>query len=141
MVTPNNILGEFPDEPEKILTYRLPEGTVTSWAEYPNFSCFLIHRSYFDLVGTFDENFIPAWYEDNDAHRRINLLGFKAITTTKAPMVHFGGVSTSLVDNPDSSVSREYYIKKWGGIPHPAKEIFTTPYNDPSLTPKEWIQQ
>lgn len=139
MVTPNNIKAELAD-PYDILTYKRDDSVPATWAEHPNFSCFLIHKTYFELIGRFDENFTPAWYEDNDAHRRINLLGYKAITTTAAPQVHFGGVATSMMTNPDSSISREYYIHKWGGIPWPASEQFTHPYNDPSMSPREWVR-
>lgn len=137
MVTPNNIKGELAD-PYAILDYRLPEGTQTSFSDHPNFSCFLIGPDYFDKIGDFDENFWPAWFEDNDSHRRAKLLGYREICTTAAPMVHFGGVSTSMMENPDSSLSRDYYIKKWGGVPWPESEVFTTPYNDPKLNPKQW---
>jgi len=143
MVTPLNIKGELPD-PYMILTHKRDTANAPTYSEHPNFSCFLIHRSYFDKIGTFDENFNPAWYEDNDAHRRIKLLGYKAITTTAAPMIHFGGATTALLEIADSSKSRAYYIRKWGGIPnsHPydgVKEHFATPYDDPALTPKDWV--
>lgn len=142
MVTPNNIINELANDPYAILNYQRPDVPI-SWSEHPNFSCFLIHKTFFDLIGRFDENFNPAWFEDNDAHRRITLLGYKAITTTAAPQIHFGGVATSMMENPDSSQSREYYIKKWGGLPvghvgPKGTETFVTPYNDPTLTPREW---
>lgn len=144
MVTPNNITAELLD-PYDILNYKRPDDPPT-FSDHPNFSCFLIGREFFDLVGSFDENFKPAWYEDNDMHRRIELLGYRAICTTAAPQVHFGGVSTSMLENPNSGDSKRYYIKKWGGVPvsHPTaeeKEHFTTPYNDPNLSPKEWEVQ
>lgn len=142
MVTPNNINGQL-NSPYDILDYKLPADTVLSFSNHPNFSCFLITNEYFKLVGTFDENFTPAWYEDNDSHRRATLLGLREITTTAAPMVHIGGVTTRQMANPDSGPSQAYYIRKWGGIPesHPfnlTKEHFATPYNDPNMTPKQW---
>lgn len=144
MVTPLNILGELSSNPYEILGYKRDPANAPTFSEHPNFSSFLVHKSFFDIIGTFDENFDPAWYEDNDMHRRINLLGYKAITTTAAPMVHFGGVTTFMLEIADSTMSRAYYIRKWGGIPesHPGnaiKESFLTPYDDPALTPKDWI--
>jgi hypothetical protein len=142
MVTPNNIKLQLID-PYDILAYERPPDEFT-FSEHPNFSCFLIRSDFFDQVGTFDQNFDPAWYEDNDMHRRIQLLGYKAIMTTAAPMVHFGGVTTSMLDIADSSRAAAYYHEKWGGIPetHPGppelKEKFKTPYNDPSLSPRDW---
>lgn len=139
MVTPNNIMAELMD-PYDILYYKVPEDPYT-FSDHPNFSCFLIKPEFFTLHGTFDENFWPAWYEDNDSHRRAQLLGYREVCTTAAPMVHFGGVSTSMMDNPHSGESQAYYMKKWGGLPMPASETFQTPYNDPTLSPKEWVRQ
>lgn len=143
MVTPNNILMELAD-PLDILTYERDKSAPVGVSDHPNFSCFLIAPEYFEKVGKFDENFKPAWYEDNDAHRRAELLGYRLVSVSNALQVHFGGVSTAMIDNPDSSHSRDYYLKKWGGVPvsHPGnepKEHFKTPYNDPKLTPKDWI--
>jgi len=116
-----------------------------TYSEHPNYSCFMVKHDFFDKVGSFDENFVPAWYEDNDSHKRIMELGYKAVCTTYASCVHYGGVTTSQMGSPDSGVSQSYYVKKWGGLPysHPVsaemKEKFKTPYNDPNLTAKDWI--
>lgn len=137
MTTPNNIKLEL-SNPYDIAQYKLPEDTPMSNSDHPNFSCFLIGRDYFEKVGFFDENFVPAWYEDNDSHRRAKLLGFREICTNLAPMVHFGGVSTSLMENPNSAQSAGYYVKKWGGIPYPESEVYQTPFNDPEMSPTTW---
>ena len=137
MVTPNNIMLELAN-PEDILSYSLAEGTPATWSEHPNFSCFLIARDFFEKVGFFDENFIPAWFEDNDSHYRSKLLGYKEICTNQAPMVHYGGVATSLMDNPSSQASHDYFLKKWGSVTRLLDETFKTPYNDPELSPNQW---
>ena len=146
MVTPNNIRLQLA-QPYDILNYHCPSDPFT-YSEHPNFSCFLIAPEFFTLCGTFDENFWPAWYEDNDMHRRAQLLGYKLIMTTAAPQVHMGGVSTAMIENnPGSGQSQTYYVKKWGGlpsshqVPDDLKEHFTHPYNDSALTPREWIQE
>jgi hypothetical protein len=141
MVTSNNILGELGD-PYKILDYRLPERQEVTFSDHPNFSCFLIDQEYFARIGTFDENFDPAWWEDNDAHYRAHLLGYKLITTTAAPMVHLGAQTTSLMANPPSSAKSEgYFFDKWGSKRRDLNENFKTPYNDPNLTAKDWIKR
>lgn len=144
MVTPNNIKLELAN-PYDILTYERPDQPFT-FSENPNFSCFLIKPEYFDIIGEFDTNFNPAWFEDNCSHRRSILLGYKEITTTAAPQVHFGGVSTSMLpsNQRDSGASQVYYIKKWGGIPYShhnggTKEHFTHPYNNPNIPVNQWI--
>lgn len=139
----NNIHGHL-DNPYDIFTYEGQNKDNSTSSEHPNYSCFMVKNDYIEKIGTFDENFIPAWYEDNDSHRRIKLLGFKGICTTHASCVHFGGTTTVNMVSPDSSVSVHYYIYKWGGLPdsHPvpddAKEKFDYPYNDNNLTAKDW---
>ena len=139
MVTPNNIMLEL-SNPEDILSYYLPEDTPESNSDHPNFSCFLIAPDFFEKIGFFDENFIPAWFEDNDSHYRSKLLGYREICTNLAPMVHYGGVATSLMDNPSSQASHDYYLKKWGSVRRDGNEEFKTPYNDPTLTARDWMR-
>lgn len=143
MTSPNNIILELAD-PYAILQYQRKNTDPIGISDHPNFSCFCVGPEYFELVGTFDENFVPAWFEDNDAHRRAELLGYRLVATSAAPQVHFGGQSTAQLENPDSTKSREYYVRKWGGLPvsHPVaeeeKETFTHPFNDPAISPKDW---
>jgi hypothetical protein len=142
MLTPNNIMGQVNGRYD-ILSYYMPKDTETSVSEHPNFSCFLVTPEYLETVGYFDENFTPAWYEDNDSHRRAKLLGLREVCSTKCVSVHIGGVTTRLMPNPNSGESQRYFIEKWGGIPetHPVnvqKEHFPTPYNDPSFSVSDW---
>lgn len=137
MVTPTNILAAVGDK-YAILGYHKPADEPITISDHPNFSCFLIAPDYFSQIGTFDEKFTPAWFEDNDAHRRITLSGHRAICTTAAPMVHVGGVTTKLMERPDSGVSQQHYVEKWGGLPFPASETFHTPYNDPTKNWRDW---
>lgn len=147
MVTPNNIYGQLGQARYAILDYHAPADQVSSVSDHPNFSCFLITQEYFDLVGRFDENFIPAWYEDNDAHRRAILAGLRLVCSTACDSVHLGSVTTRMIENnPGSGASQAYYIEKWGGIPEShmlavQKEHFPTPYNDPNLTIRDWRGQ
>lgn len=137
MVTPNNIWGELQPNKYAILNYSLPDDHQTTVADHPNYSCMLIGSDFFEEVGEFDENFNPAWFEDNDSHRRIGLAGKRAITSTACPTVHLGGVTTSLLPVPASSgVSRDHYITKWGGLP--GQEKWEHPYNDNSKNWRDW---
>lgn len=148
LISANNIYGHLAN-PYDILTYQEQSLDDMTYSESPNYSCFMVKKDFFDKVGSFDENFNPAWYEDNDSHKRILELGYKAAVTTYASCVHYGSVTSSLLppEKRDSSTSRNYYISKWGGLPysHPVdesqKETYHTPYNDPELSPKEWRHQ
>jgi GT2 family glycosyltransferase len=100
-----------------------------------NFWCFAIKPQQFvDTVGWFDENFFPAYFEDDDMAYRIKLARRQiAWSGTKAYHQVWG--STRGV-NLDWSKNEEYYERKWGG---PAgSEKFMYPFNDDNKTLKDW---
>lgn len=89
-------------------------------------------------VGMFDENFYPAYYEDNDHFRRVALTKSKAVGVDGFRAIHgeapnWGSctVNSDPVLQKKNGITfvnlREYYKRKWGG--EPSKETFATPYN------------
>lgn len=109
-----------------------------------HFSCFMVAPKLFDRVGTFDENFNPIYFEDNDYIYRMNLLGVKHSGLHDALFVHKG--SQTLKNKKEHGLgaqhdqefrrNQEYYVKKWGGLP--GKESYLNPYNNEGSV-KEWI--
>lgn len=92
--------------------------------------------------GYFDENFTPAYFEDNDMHYRIKLSSCKSYIDTDATAYHYGS-QTQYFDrnNPvcpphQFENNRRYYIEKWGG--EPGRETCLTPYGSPNHTIKDW---
>jgi hypothetical protein len=91
-------------------------------------------------VGRFDENFWPAYYEDNDYVRRLELAGLhtganpipKAKTATRCENAR--ALNAFLVE-PDFGWLGRYYARKWGGMP--ATETFETPFGLP-VDPAWW---
>jgi GT2 family glycosyltransferase len=97
------------------------------------FSCFMVRQSLFEKVGYFDERFWPAYFEDNDFHRRMKIAG---ATEAVAPCGYeHANSSTMKAYSPDDlerhhmrfRLCRDYYIEKWGGLP--GHETFATPFN------------
>jgi len=95
-----------------------------------------------DSCGTFDENFQPAYFEDNDMHYRIRLSGARSYIHTEAIAHHYGS-QTQYADrnNPvcpphQFENNRRYYTEKWGG--QPGQEVCLTPYGSPNHTIKDW---
>lgn len=96
-----------------------------------NWSVFLISKEVYERVGKFDEFFYPAYYEDSDYIRRMELSGVKRVidkrlnpkdakqsqTYEKAPEL----VNKALKD------SKDRYVRKWGGLP--MMETFTLPFD------------
>jgi len=106
--------------------------------EDQSFSCFAIKPDFFDKCGTFDENFDPAWWEDADMKYRMHLLGYKTLQTV-VPYVHLRHQTTQKLNLPLNSMkSGEYFVKKWGSAKKDLHETYVNPYNDNSLSPKEW---
>lgn len=105
------------------------------------FSCFLVRNDFFEKCGTFDENFIPTWWEDVDMQYRIHLLGYD-LCKTDVPIIHYGSVTTYQLPegNPNTVISEIYYKQKWGSSTRLLKELYSTPYDNKELTPREWIK-
>jgi GT2 family glycosyltransferase len=125
-----------PDTIEKMLTgaersQRLM--MVASGAS--SFAFFLAKPGLVEKVGYFDEKFWPAYYEDNDFHRRMQLVGEDYELAEGAVVSH--DVSSTLNSLPPEEKKKfeaeidknsRYYGIKWGGPP--GHEKFTVPDPD-----------
>lgn len=89
-------------------------------------------RRVFRMIGRFDENFFPAYWEDNDFARRMILAtSNEGPLWTKVPCnvslqgfshgVDLGGADTK------PHLMAAYYQAKWGSMP--GGEFYTTPFN------------
>jgi GT2 family glycosyltransferase len=131
MVTPRNVREDSRvfDEPE--------------YEEHPDYSCFAVRpKSFVDIHGWFDENFVPAYFEDNDMHYRGKLAGTEHMRRMDATMFHVGSVTQNydgvpVVNHEMYQTNREYYRQKWGGWP--GEETFTHPYNREDKDWTFWI--
>lgn len=96
------------------------------------FSCFMVRKELFDKVGRFDENFYPAYFEDNDFHRRMKLAGaVEAIAPCGYDHVNSGTLkrftpAQTEQHHANFRRARSYYVSKWGGLP--THETFSTPF-------------
>lgn len=98
------------------------------------FSTFLLHRPAAWLVlGGFDEAFNPAYVEDNDAPRRLELQG---LPTVKVPLPGWQDNNSSSLENSGEAYQRQHwclykhnrlsYRLKWGG--DPGEETYAEPF-------------
>lgn len=106
-------------------------------------NCWVMNRNCYNTVGTFDNNLFPAYYEDNDYQRRVVLSGLSYGTCGNlGDISHYGSATIQLDNNKRLAndvtfmMNKEYFIKKWGGLP--GQETYTTPFNNPELTIKDW---
>ncbi len=83
-----------------------------------------------EVVGCFDENFFPAYFEDVDHHRRARLAGLPDAVCDETGCYHAGSASilsdqALRIENDHAFVLNQlYWQRKWG----PANE-FSTPHN------------
>jgi GT2 family glycosyltransferase len=102
---------------------------------FTDFSFYGIRPAEFvEKFGTFDENFYPAYFEDNDMHYRMTLLDGSWGIHEGARIYHEGSV-TQFWDGEENRVvshdafraNRAYYENKWGG--QPTEEKYTLPFD------------
>lgn len=106
---------------------------------------FVIKRSGWDKVGAMDENLWPAFLEDGDHWRRIQMTGAKAIHCAGLRGTHTGSASVK-DDNAFSRWVKDRQRINWGyysrkhGCPEwsSAEETFKTPFNDPECPVNRW---
>jgi len=111
--------------------------------ENADFFCFGVNiPRLINACGSFDENFFPAYFEDNDMHYRMKLAGAKGYINIRAVAWHVGS-ATQNADPTNPNCSQEqfhnlkiYYVTKWGGMP--GEETYTNPFNDPNKSIWEW---
>lgn len=105
------------------------------------FSCFILDATRALVnVGEFDEQFYPAYWEDNDYEHRLKLAGLDILHVPDLDgFVHHGSATKRQMSNNALAAfdrqyarSRELYIAKWGGTP-PRGELFTRPYDTARL--------
>ena len=87
-------------------------------------------------VGPFDSTIWPAYYDDNDMHYRMKLLGYGLQPVENCGAVHNeGGSATIKSYTPEERLKHdmqftrngEYYMMKWGNLP--GNETYITPFN------------
>jgi len=98
------------------------------------YACFAINPIALDSIGCFDENFFPAYCEDQDYARRAALAGLVEENCADTDVRHLG--SAAIFAEP--SLRRQnaithgrnsaYYRRKWGG--DAGQERFTCPFDD-----------
>lgn len=107
------------------------------------FNFFLMHRRTIERVGWFDENFYPAYKEDQDYSYRCALAGIRCADVPGADAEHAG--SATINSDPHYAARNEdthfnwnqnHYLMKWGG--DAGAERFTAPYGRTDVDWRWW---
>lgn len=117
----------------------LEKNTPFAYSSVATWSLFALDPSVFARIGDFDEEFFPAYYEDNDYEMRLGLAGIPISIIADDAVKHVrGGTSRNkdgqIIDASEYNEwfrrNQERYVKKWGGIPH--QETFRAPFRPDS---------
>jgi GT2 family glycosyltransferase len=110
--------------------YQLLGLQAEFYAAHEGWCAFILPKTTYEKVGLFDAAFYPAYFEDNDYHRRMNIAGC-GYTQTAFLRPEIFRVSMTITKDPTINkrfeINKEYFVKKWGGLPH--HETYTTPFN------------
>ncbi len=100
--------------------------------------CIALSRKTLELVGEFDTNFYPIYYEDTDYELRLYKHGIIE-AVYEVPLYSLrtpGGYSTTLGLRPNVEKCKEYFIKKWGVIfdytNYENQAFYDHPFDDPT---------
>lgn len=105
------------------LARRTPRAGIVSAIEGERFACYWLSQDAYRNVGPFDEQFAPAYFEDNDYARRLTLAGWLLAVAPSAVM--HGGSRTLAsytpaerrVHDAQFEANKARYLRKWGGLP------------------------
>jgi len=101
------------------------------------YSFFAINPVALETIGCFDENFFPAYCEDQDHARRATLAGLSEENCPDTAVLH--GHSSAIFASPELARQNlitqrrniDYYVRKWGG--DAGAERFETPFGNPNI--------
>jgi len=112
------------------------------------FNCFLITRKCIKKVGLFDENFYPAYIEDNDYRIRVLLSGISYKRNQGNPKLFLHNESSTVNTNPfyrkkcdyTHELNKQYMHSKWGGEENTGwLTNYKTPFNIPNWPLHKWV--
>ena len=147
LIVGNDIQFAKPGELEMMAKHveeRLDTHSIIYASEY---SCFFLTQLGLEKIGTFDENFYPAYGEEADHFKRVKVSGTMKERFFDLGLIHgeppFFQASTinsneayQKANAITSQMNKDYHIKKWGGPS--ACDPFQNPFNDPGIPIDHW---
>jgi O-antigen biosynthesis protein len=85
--------------------------------DYCSGAAILIRRSLFEKLGYFDEQFVPAYFEDSDLAFKVRAEGLKVYCEPASVVIHYEGVSNGTDLNSGVKahqlINHEKFVRKW----------------------------
>lgn len=121
-------LGQTQDRIKHLILNWQDEDFITTAGTW---CAFIMRKRTFEKVGRFDEEFTPAYFEDNDFSYRMKLLDLDVFQTkTLSPVIYRNSMTIAKDPKLNMNYHTNYqrYIKKWGGTV--GNEKFKTPFDE-----------
>lgn len=101
------------------LVKRLPKEISYSSCIKPSFSCTFAKKSVFDKIGLFDENFTPAYFEDDDIVWRALFNGFRNFELNNIYFYHLRSLTGNSLSDLHEIFARnkKYFFEKYSDKP------------------------
>lgn len=128
------------ERPDMAIVQAIGSHLKNKRVEPLGYSCFAINPVAIRMIGYFDQNCFPIYWEDIDYGWRLQVAGVPFDVCTETMVQHGGSLSIEQSADYERqhhqtfTANRDYYIRKWGG--DKGSERWRTPFNDPQLTLK-----
>jgi len=93
--------------------YGLSKAPVLMGKDWRFGAFWVMRRSVWDEIGGFDEGYISGYFEDSDAWKKIEALGYKIAGWRGTWVYHIGNASSHPDRDKYFQMNRERYEKRW----------------------------
>jgi len=127
MLNDDIVLGKTEHEISMLLRNNTDADFINS---FQNWCSYILKVDMWKKAGKFDEEFFPAYFEDNSFDYKMTLLNAKKTWTSFLdPMVYRNSMSIAKEPflNYRFQLNRELYVQMWGGLP--SEEKYLTKFN------------
>jgi len=127
MLNDDIYLGRTEHEIGMVLRNSVDADFINSFC---NWSCFILTIDMWKKAGKFDEEFFPAYFEDNSFDYKMSLVNAKKSWTSFLDPVMYRNSMTIAKDpsiNNRFDINKQMYIDMWGGLP--TEEKYLTKFN------------
>jgi hypothetical protein len=127
MLNDDIVSGRTEHEIKIVIKNNLDADFINSFS---NWCSFILRVDSWKKAGKFDEEFFPAYFEDNSFDYKMTLMGAKKTWTSFLdPLVYRNSMTIAKEPNLNNrfAQNRAMYIDMWGGLP--SEEKYLTKFN------------
>ena len=128
MLNDDIVLGKTEHEIKMVIRNNPDADFINS---FQNWCSYILKVEAWKIAGKFDEDFFPAYFEDNSFDYKMTLSGRKKTWTSFLDPLVYRNSMTIAKDpalNNRFAQNRALYIQMWGGLP--AEEKYLTKFNN-----------